>query len=185
VQPRARFVSTRDQQAALKTLAKLTRRSLFEPHLATLRRAVTAITMECDARDDWCELDAIYNAVKYGTDKVPGLQRGLRYIGDPVAFDLFTSPYRILEMCKEGMCAEDCDGHASLVAALAAAGGFQAGLNAWGRKVNEPDHVFAVVRFPKKQPWKGVVALDTSADVGGDGVVGWNPPGGYNLIEWL
>jgi len=183
VQPRARYVNVRDQTGALKTLAELTRKDLFEPHLALLRRTVQAITQDCPARDDWCELSAIFDAVKHGNPNVPGLEKGLRYVADPLLFDLFTSPYRILVLCRQGMCSEDCDGHSALVAGLAASIGFQAGLNAWGRKLNEPDHVFAVVRFPKKRP-TGVVALDTSADVG-ETEVGWHPPGGHNLIEWL
>lgn len=183
VQPRARYVNARDQVGALKILAKLTRDSLLEPHLATVRRAALAITQDCPARDDWCELEAIFEGVKHGNPNVPGLEKGMRYVADPLLYDLFTSPYRILTLCKEGRCAGDCDDQSSLVAALAASIGFQAGLNAWGRKLNEPDHVFAVVRFPKKRP-TGIVALDTSADVG-ETEVGWHPPGGHNLYEWL
>lgn len=126
-----------DQQAALKQLAELTQRSILHP---TVREAAIQMVRGCDARDDACELEAIFNAVKHGTPYVKGLAKGLKYVADPRWADHFTAPYRVLDQCARGACAEDCDGHAALIAALAGSLGFKVGLRVQGFEPSKPNH---------------------------------------------
>lgn len=169
-----------NQREALRQLALLTQRSTVHPDVV---RAARQITAECDARDDRCELEAIYNAVKHGTSAVPGLERGVRYVADSRWADHFTAPARLLEMCRDGACGEDCDGHAALIAALAGAIGFKTGLRAYSPpNSQEYEHVYAVAMFPKRPPFSGYVALDTTVP---RAKPGWEPPNGKALTAWL
>jgi hypothetical protein len=173
-----------DQRAALLELAQLTQPSIIHP---TLVSAARKITNTCPSRDWKAELQAIYDAVKYGTVDVAGLERGMRYVSDPIvatpkyAADYFTSPKRMLAQCADGACAGDCDEHSALVAGLAAAIGFRAGLRAWGRARGDYDHVYAVVMVPKDHPveWWGLDTTVPEADVG------WEPPYGYCLTATI
>ena len=170
---------TRDQKEALKLLALVTRKAIGSPTVVTTARK---IVNDCASRADECELKAIYNAVKRGTKAVKALERGVRYQSDPLPVDFFQGPLRTLKSCAQGACAEDCDGHAALVAALVGALGFRVGVRAWGpAKSPDYEHVYAVVGFPKEDPpddpreWLG---LDTTVP---EASVGWDPPGG----RWL
>ena len=147
-------------EAALRFLAKQTAKYIQNPDVIVRARA---IVQQCPNRDDRCELRAIYNTVK----------RELRYVADPVYTDVYASPGRLLKNCAQGACAEDCDGHASLVAALAGAIGFRVALRAYGPPGSETySHVYAVVAFPKKNPnrWVGMDTTVKQANVG------WEPP---------
>ncbi len=176
---RTTFRSHGSQQGVLVELAKLTERSITHP---TIRQAALAITRDCEARDETCELEAIFNAVKFGTDKVPALARGLRYVADPRSPDFFTAPHRMLELCASGACGGDCDDHAALVAALAGCLGFAVGLRAWGPgQKGDFTHVYCVVAVTKRSPEK-VLGMDTTVP---DSAVGWEPPGGHVLTAWL
>lgn len=192
---RFREVEVRGQDAALRILAQLTRSRFTNP---TVRAAALAIRRDCNSRDDECEIEAIFNAIKpvdlggRGTQNVPGLDRGLPYVADPrvseaiaghggVSSDFFTAPDRILQMAKEGSPGEDCDGHSSLVAALLGAIGFKVGLRTWGRG-HEAGHVYAVVGVPKSRPAR-VLGLDTTVP---ESYVGWEPPDGRVFkTAWL
>lgn len=167
-----------DQRTALEQLAKLTQRGALHP---AVREAAIAITSECRSRDDMCELKAIYDAVKFGTPAVQGLAKGLRYVADPRWSDYFVAANRILEMCKRGACAGDCDDHAGFIAAMCASLGYKVGLRAWGQKLSELVHVYAVVGFPKREPQE-VLGMDTTVD---EAHVGWEPPKGEVLTAWL
>jgi hypothetical protein len=143
----------------------------------TVVRAAKRITMDCDARDDQCELEAIYNAVKFGDPRVKGLGKGVRYIADNFEVDYSTSPEALLKECEAGACAEDCESMAALCGALALAAGFRVGLCAWGPAgAKDFTHMFAIALIPKEAP-DGMTTeygLDPSADVG-DGGPGWQP----------
>jgi transglutaminase-like putative cysteine protease len=167
------------QKGVLLELAKLTARSVAHP---TIRQAALAITADLEARDDAGELQAIFDAVKTGTDKVSALANGLRYVADPRSPDYFTAPHRMLELCSTGACGGDCDDHAALNAALCASIGFPVGLRAWGAK-GDPDfsHVYCVVGFPKRTGAK-VLGMDTTVP---ESTVGWEPPNGHILTAWI
>lgn len=172
-----------DQKKALVQLATLARNDSIKPEVFTAARQ---IVQSCDARDDHCEIHAVYDAVKTGTPLVPGLESGVRYSADPNYADHFTSPRRLLLQCRDGACAEDCDGQSALVASMLASLGFKAGLRAWGPKDRDDYvHVYAVVMTPKKpksgQDWDGYVPLDTTVVY----PAGWEPPSGRILTVWI
>jgi len=153
----------------------------------TIVRAARAITADCDSRDDRCEVEAIFEAVREGTDKVPGLKKGMRYVADPRVGDYYVGARRILEECRAGACSGDCDEHAVLVASLCAALGYKVGVRAWGPKpsVNEFVHVYAVVALPKKGPHPesyGGHGMDTTV---AEAYPGWQPPKGRVLTYWI
>ena len=168
-----------DQRQALRLLAELTARSIS--HQLVFSTAIQ-ITRKCPSRDDACELEAIFAAIKTGDPDVPPLMNGFRYVADPRLFDRFTSPVKNLEMGITaaqggGAAAGDCDDHASLNAALAAAVGFKTGLRAWGKLGQDYEHVFAVAGLPKRAPTQWY-AMDTTVD---HAYVGWEPPPGNVL----
>jgi hypothetical protein len=172
-----------DQATALRKIRSLIDKGMRSQGIV---RAARAITADCDARDDLAELEAIYDAVKNGTDAVPGLKRGLRYVSDPRNVDWYQGADRTLKECAAGSCAGDCDEHTVLVASLAGALGFKVGARAWGPKpgTKEYVHVYAVVCVPKRGPWRSerdnVRGLDTTVDQ----YVGWQPPVGEVLTDW-
>ncbi len=167
-----------DQRTVLRKLAELTAKSIVHPRV---RAAAMAITSDCDARDDECELRAIFNAVKHGDSRVAGLGDGFRYVADPMITDYFTAPYRSLEMCGRGSCGGDCDDHAALIAAMCGAIGFKVGLRAWGRYGKDYEHVYAVAATPKRSP-KKVIAMDSTV---AESDLGWEPPSGRVLTAWI
>lgn len=168
-----------DQKAALRALGKLIEKSTVDP---LVRNAALAITHDCDSRDDECEIRAVFEAVKTGTDQVKGLEKGLKYMSDPRWADFFTSPSRTLKQAAQyGYAAEDCDGAAALLCALLGSLGFVTGLRAWGKTKDEYTHVYAVVGLPKIG-WTELVGLDTTVE---ESEPGWEPPKGYVLTALL
>lgn len=179
-----RLEDVKGQGSALRTITELIAKGTKDPAVV---RAARAITAHLPSRDDTAELDAIYDAVKHGTDAVPALKRGLRYVSDPRTVDWYQGAGATLRECAAGACAADCDEHTILVGALAGALGFKVGARAWGPpKAREFTHVYAVVAFPKKGPWtdtdSSVRALDTTVD---EAYVGWQPPRGRVLTYWI
>jgi hypothetical protein len=171
------------QRAVLRELAGLAYRSIPAPQIQEAAKLLTSRDV-CDDRDDRCELEQIYNAVKYGDDRVPWLAKGIRYVADPRSVDFFTAPKRLAEMCERGACGGDCDDQAAMVAALAGALGFKVGLRAWGPGSNphgELTHVYAVVGFPKRDPVE-VLGLDTTVE---EAYVGWEPDSGHVVTAWV
>lgn len=166
------------QREALVQLAQLAERSTVHP---LVRETAIRIVSECQSRDDECELEAIFNAVKTGSSHVKALANGVKYVADGRWADHFTAPYRLLKQCANGACAEDCDGQASLIVALAGSLGFLVGLRAWGRSEDNYVHVYAVAGLPKRNPAK-VVGLDSTVD---ESYVGWEPPKGVVMTAWL
>lgn len=169
---RTTFKVAATQEQALLALAGMVERATIHPAVV---RAARQIVSDCQARDDMCELQAIYDAVKHGDPRVAGLERGVRYTSDARFADQFNSPSRMLAECAEGACAGDCDDQAALIASLAGAVGFRTGLRAYGPKNgNGFSHVYAVAYYPKKNPRK-TLGLDASVP---EARVGWQPPRG-------
>lgn len=179
---RVTYKQPRNQKAVLNELAKLAYRAIPTP---VIQKAAKQITADCDSRDDRCELDAIFNAVKHGDSRIRGLEKGLRYVADPRRVDLFTRPDKLLsEFCEENACSGDCDDHSALIASLAGAIGFKVGLRAWGPGTSprgELTHVYAVAGFPKRNP-KEAIGMDTTVD---ESELGWEPPNGHVITAWI
>ena len=175
-------VSTQEQ--ALVTLAKLTAADTFDP---IVRNAAIKIVRKCKARNDVCELKALFDAVKNGDPQIPGLENGVKYVSDNFWVDGFVSPAQMLRQCAEGSCGEDCDSQGALMAALAGSLGFRVGIRAWGHNADGFEHIYAVAIVPKDEPDLSKCfefGLDTSADVG-DSHAGWQPQEGNVATAWI
>lgn len=177
-----------NQSEALRALADLARRSVAHP---LIKQTAHLITRMCTPRDEGCELEAIFNAVRHaswggGDPDVPGLAYGVRYVHDPILFDSFTAPYRIIE---EGIQANvgggapggDCDDMSGLIASLAGVLGFTTALRAWGPKGQDFQHVYAIAGLPKNGP-RQWFALDATVE---RAYVGWEPPPGNVLNAYV
>lgn len=175
---RVRVYTVADQKKALNELVGIVEPDTVNP---MVRNAADAITADCDQRDDECEVQAIFNAVKYGSDAVPGLESGMKYMSDPRWADFFTSPSRILKQLSSGHRIGDCDDFSSLIAGLLGSLGFVAGFRAWGPKKGEYTHVYPVVGLPKND-WETLVGLDATVD---ESEAGWEPPGGVTLTALM
>lgn len=171
---RVSVLEVADQKAALKELAKLAEKSTVDP---LVRNAALALTSDCDARDDECEINAVFNAVKHGDERVKGLEKGLKYMSDPRWADHFTSPSRLLKQLAAGYNGEDCDSATALVMSLLGSLGFITAARAWGKTKAEYTHVYPMVGFPKLEPTEWV-ALDTTVE---ESYPGWEPEGGFTL----
>lgn len=178
-----RFREVGSQEEALEELASLIRSGSVDPRIV---QAARAITRDCSSRDDLCELEAIYEAVKEGTSRVSWLKRGMRYVADPHSFDTFSTVNALITDCAAGSCAGDCDDSSILVGSLAAAVGFKVGVRAWGPgRAGDFQHVYAVALVPKNGPWgKNYYGhgLDTTVPRFS---VGDEPPGGHIVTAWL
>ncbi len=176
----AQYLNPTDQQASLKILANLTIRATVNP---LVRNTALKIIRECGSRDDACELQAVYEAVKHGDPAVLPLKRGFKYVADSRFADYFASPVDSLNACTKGACGGDCDDHTSLVCALLGSVGWRCGLRAWGRRGDGAySHVYPVAAFPKRPPHQRAVALDTTVPEFGPGD---EPPRGDVLTAWL
>lgn len=190
------------QKEALRQLALLIERDSTNPKVVTTARA---LVMDCNSRDDICEVQAIFDSMKNGNPAVRGFERGVRYTHDPRKRDFFVSPSKAIDLCEEGACRMDCDEQAALAAGLLAGLGFVSGVKGWGPMPKTPggarpplSHVYCVVRLPKKNSeFNGLsgfgvfneaigceeIGLDTTVE---DSTVGWEPPGSTNtLTAWV
>lgn len=172
------------QEAALRKIIHLVEKGSYDPDV---RRVALQITEDCRGKDDLCELQAIFDAVKHGTDAVPFLRNGLKYVADPRAADFYTGARRILSECSKGACAGDCDDHTILVGSLLASLGYKVGARAWGPDKSRPiyTHVYCIVAVPKKGPWpRGYTGhgMDTTVS---QSKVGWEPPPRRTFTAWL
>jgi hypothetical protein len=95
----------RTQADALKKLAELVQHGSVDPYV---RAVAIRLSSHLENKDEMGEIEAIFNAVKYGDNRVPGLERGVRYVADTRWADHFTAPKRLLQMCRDNLCAEDC-----------------------------------------------------------------------------
>jgi transglutaminase-like putative cysteine protease len=123
------------------------------------RELATKIISKCKSRDNMCEAQAIYDAVR----------ARVRYIGDvaPIKFpdgavepiDFFQSARRTWEMG-----AGDCDDHVTLVASLLAVVGIPARLRVTApTRTADWGHIYPIAGFPVESPKKWV-ALDTTLE---------------------
>lgn len=183
--PTVRLEAVTSQKNALVEIAKLIRKGSIDPRI---QQAAKRLTADCDSRDDRCELQSIYEAVKNGDSRVPWLRRGMRYVADSYSFDVFNGVGSIIEQCSAGACAGDCDDQTILIGSLAAALGFKVGARAWGPSANQRDdyqHVYPVAAVPKQGPWPRDyhgTALDATVprfDVGDE------PEGGHVMTAWI
>jgi hypothetical protein len=186
----ARVVDAKTQEKSLQMLGELTQRAILTP---TIRNTALRIigSAGCNSREDRCELDAVFSAVKDGDPNVRPFHNGFKYVADPRFADYFASPTDIVNNCAKGACGGDCDEHAALIAALLGSIGWKVGLRAYGiAGTGGYSHVYAVVAFPKKPKqigtgkfaWEKVLALDTTVP---SSRVSWEPPKGNVLTAWL
>lgn len=187
---RLTFSDAPNQRVALAKLFSLSMAAVKNP---VVRDTAIQMITDCDGRDDRCELQAVFDSIRNGNRNVPGFEHGVKYLTDPdiydaaftEAMDHYTDPPRLIKQCRQGICAEDCDGMSSLIVALTSALGFQAGLRIFkpqGSKYYE--HVYAVVLFPKLAPdaanplsGRSLIAMDTTVNY----QMGWEPSGGEHL----
>lgn len=126
-----------------------------------MREIALSITSQCEARNDECELRAIYDAVK----------NRVRYTGDvgpvvlgpgrePESVDYYQGPLRTWQL-RGG----DCDDASALVAALGALNGFEMQFRVTGNDpritIEDWGHIYPVAKFPKNSP-KKEVPMDTT-----------------------
>jgi Transglutaminase-like superfamily len=123
-----------------------------------MRQAGLAVTEVCKARDDRCELEAIYEFVK----------ANIRYTGDITYKDTFQSAFRTLQYGGG-----DCDDFSTLIVVLAMENGFQCKFRITSNYGPTWDHIYVMVGVPKLDP-KQWVALD--ATLPGPGRFGKQPP---------
>lgn len=180
----ADFKSQRD---AMVFAYKLATDALRSPEGEPLIRE-TAIRMvrNCKSRDDMCELQAVFDAIRDGDRGVPGFEHGVKYMTDPEIWsaggkevmDHYTSPDRLIEQCQRGVCAEDCDGMgASLLIALLMSLGFKCAACIFKPADSTVyEHIYTLVGYPKLDPDK-IIALDPT--VSND--MGWEATGGEHL----
>lgn len=171
----------------MRLLADLAQEKSVDPLVRnTAVRIVTPVLVAGAHRSpttDMRELEAIFEAVKYGNKDIQPFVSGLRYVADSRFADYFESPVDIINNCIRGACASDCDGHAGLIAAMLASIGWKVGLRAYGTPGSGGfSHVYPVVAFPKKPPVREVLGLDTTVP---ESSVGWEPPKGNVLTAWL
>lgn len=182
--PKYTVQSVETQRAALVKAVQLAAKGSIDPKV---RATALIITSDCRKNDGDEMLQAIYEAVKDGNPEVRGLEKGVKYVRDPLLIDFFTAPGRLLSECEEDprKCAEDCDSHAILVAALCSSVGLRAGLRAFkpeGKKFYT--HVYAVaspdVNSGEKMP--KLLGMDTTMD---RAYVGWEPRPGKTMTVLL
>lgn len=164
----------------LKRLADLAQKEALQEQV---QKAALRIIGSCASRDDECELEAIFEAVKNGTPAIPGLSRGFKYVSDPLWADYFRSARKILDFLKLGANGGDCDCHTSLIMSLGAAIGFRMGARVWAAaKGADFEHVYAVALLPKLPPYKEIVGMDTTVE---ESYLGWQPDRGDVLTAWI
>lgn len=128
-----------------------------------MRRIGLMITRRCPARDDLCELRAIFDFVAD--------PRNVRYTGDIAHKDTFQNALRTLQFGGG-----DCDDHSALNAVLAMENGFQTKFRITSNHGATWDHIYAMAGVPKHSPRRWV-ALDTTL---GPGRFGHEPPRAKN-----
>lgn len=129
--------------------------SLKDPRM---RQIGLAVTQGCPARNDMCELAAIFEFVK----------RNVRYTGDITNKDTFQSAWRTLQIGGG-----DCDDMAGLNSVLAMENGFTTKFRITSNTGATWDHIYCLAGVPKMSPRKWV-ALDTTLP--GQNKFGVEPP---------
>lgn len=158
--------------------------SLKEPITVWTARAIAA---KCPQRDDWCELEAIYKAIKHGP--IPSRTKdgktlnlpGFRFVDDVRTRDVYMNFPRQVEWLSTGANGQDCDEFTSAIAALAMAIGFAAGAVIVSRDNIEYTHIFPIVGIPKSEPEEWI-AMDATVK---EASVGWLPPPSYGVKKMM
>jgi hypothetical protein len=122
-----------------------------------MRRIGLLVTRHCMARNDHCELAAVFDFVT----------KNVRYTGDIAHKDTFQSALRTLQFGGG-----DCDDHSVLAAVIAMENGFQTKWRITSNTGRTWDHIYALAGVPKHAPRRWV-ALDTTL---GTGRFGREPP---------
>jgi hypothetical protein len=117
--------------------------SLRDP---SMRQIGLLVTQACPARNDSCELGAIFDFVA----------RNIRYTGDITHKDTFQSALRTMQFGGG-----DCDDHSVLNAVLAMENGYQAKWRITSNTGATWDHIYMMAGVPKHAP-RDWVALDTT-----------------------
>ena len=115
-----------------------------------MRQLGLAVTKGCPARDDMCELRAIFDFIV----------SNIRYTGDITYKDTFTTALRTLQYGGG-----DCDDHAELGAVLIMENGFEAKWKITSNTCATWDHIYLLAGVPKHAPTRWV-ALDTTLGTG-------------------
>lgn len=181
---KSRIKTVATQEQSLLEIAQLIRKGIENPRV---RATAVKLIRNCTSRDDACEIQAIFDAVKTGNADVAALAQGFKYIADPKTLDFFQSAERSLAMCERGICGSDCDDHTILVASLLGSIGFTVGARAYGPSgASGFTHVYAMVVAPKKASYRDAqaekIALDTTVPRSHPG---WEPPPGRVKTAWI
>lgn len=142
----ARFAlrDVRNLEDRVQAMIDLVWEGLKDPEM---RKLALQITRRCEARDDLCELKAIFDFN----------QSRIRYTGDIAGLDTFSTWRRALDFGGE-----DCDGHSIANATAAGHNGFGCVFRLTTSKAGTPfEHVYAVALFSKLEPQAGI-AMDTT-----------------------
>lgn len=123
------------------------RGSLRDP---MMRQIGLLVTRACPARNDMCELQAIYDFIV----------RNCRYTGDITFKDTFQSGLRTLQFGGG-----DCDDHSGLGAVLCMENGFQCKWRITSNTGATWDHIYLMAGVPKLRPARWI-ALDTTLGPG-------------------
>jgi len=146
-------------KSRIDLIVKLLRKDFYDPIRGPqLRALVGKIVRACPIRGDvgdktagFCEVSAIYdfvvNNVRYSGDTTPIGER-------PV--DLYQSPIRTLEMGVG-----DCDDESALTVALLTYLGYHAWLRVSSINGSSWDHIYAVIDFPRVNPYRELVVDPT------------------------
>lgn len=138
-----------------------------DPEIVALARKIVE---GIPSKDYLGELNAIFNFVK----------ENVRYVQDPRGLEHVETPRRTLLVTGQ----EDCDGHATCLAALAIAlnhGVAFRTLAADRSRPGEWSHVYAVLGYRDRQGVHWYAADTTQAESS----LGWEPGEGYAKRDWL
>lgn len=141
----------------LEEMARVAAHDAHDPELIDIARAAVS---HVPNKDYMSEASALYDLVR----------KTVQYRHDPYGLELVSAPLRVLLL--DG--AEDCDGHAACVAALAMALGHGAAFRTYAAEKDAPEewsHVAPVIGVPQGNAVQWVVADTTEQD----GYFGWEP----------
>ena len=148
--PSLRAHSVRSLEDRIKVLRQLVWSEVGGLKDPQMRQLGLAVTQHCPARDDRCELKAIFDFVV----------RNVRYTGDIAHKDTFQTALRTLQFGGG-----DCDDHSVLCAVLAMENGFDFKFRITSNTGASWDHIFGMAGIPKHSP-RGWITLDTTLGAG-------------------
>jgi hypothetical protein len=155
----------------VELVRRMTYQALTPSDYPSVLWSARSIIAGCPEKDDWCELNAIFNAVHFPSGKIP-IRRGdgqvveapgLRFVTEARQTDSYPSAKKTLDWLAEGANGEDCDGITIFIASLLMVTGWLPGCVIASTDGKEFVHIFPVAGFPKDNPSKWV-ALDTTVD---------------------